>query len=159
MTAWRLTLSSFAALSSSSSMEAVKSIFTRWMGFLIWPELVKKLETSLPRSAIRAMDSADMFFFLPVVVFIEFSFFPGRLPQGHQMVELSFSVFANLKNHRIQTVAYPADRAMLNGEISALVAVVRMKETSCASLKLIPRFGFRRRLLLFRSSKWNRTSV
>jgi len=70
MTAWRLTLSSFAALSSSSSMEAVKSIFTRWMGFLIWPELVKKLETSLPRSAFRAMDSADMFFFLRVVVFI-----------------------------------------------------------------------------------------
>ncbi len=44
------------------------------------------------------------------------------------MVELSFSVFANLKNHRIQTVAYPADRAMLNGQISALVGVVRMKE-------------------------------
>jgi len=99
MTAWRLTLSSLAALSSSSSIEAVKSIFTRWMGFLIWPELVKKFETSTPRSAIRAMDSADVAFFLRVVFFIEFSFFPGRLPQCHQMIELSFCIFANLKNH------------------------------------------------------------
>jgi len=128
MTAWRLTFSSFAALSSSSSMEAVKSIFTRWMGFLIWPELVKKRETSLPRSAMRAMDSADMFFSLRVVFFIEFSFFPGRLPQGHQMVELSFRVFANLKNHRIQTSTYPADRAMLSGKIGTLVGIVGMKE-------------------------------
>src|SRR5260370_18721260 len=128
MTAWRLTFSSFAALSSSSSMEAVKSIFTRWMGFLIRPELVKKLETSLPQSAIRAMDSADVAFFLRIVVFIEFSFFPGRLPQGHQMVELPFCVFVNLKNHRIQTITYPTDRAMLNGEIGTLVGVVGMEE-------------------------------
>ena len=128
MTAWRLTLSSFAALSSSSSMEAVKSIFTRWMGFLICPELVKKLETSLPRSAMRAMDSADVAFFLRVVVFIEFSFFLGCLPQGHQMVEFSLCVFANLKNHRIQTITYPADCAMLNEEIGTLVGVVGMEE-------------------------------
>jgi len=80
MTAWRLTFSSFAAFSNSSSIEAVKSTFTRWMGFLIWPELVKNRETSLPRSAIRAMLSADAGLFLRDVFFIKFSFFPGRFP-------------------------------------------------------------------------------
>ena len=48
MTACLLTLRSLAALSSSSSMEAVKSTFTRWMGLRIAPEPVKKRETSLP---------------------------------------------------------------------------------------------------------------
>jgi hypothetical protein len=42
ITAWRLMLSSFAVASSSSSMDAVKSTLTRWMGFIILPELVKK---------------------------------------------------------------------------------------------------------------------
>jgi hypothetical protein len=52
---WRRMLSSLAAASSSSSMAAVKSTLTRWMGFCILPELVKKRETSLPLSAWREM--------------------------------------------------------------------------------------------------------
>src|SRR6266478_9431888 len=72
ITACLLTLRSLAALSSSSSMEAVKSTLTRWMGFLISPELVKKRETSLPWSTIRAMLSAETGFFLRRVFFIEF---------------------------------------------------------------------------------------
>ena len=59
MTACLLILSSLAALSSSSSIDAVKSTFTRWMGFIILPELLKNRETSLPLSAIRAMVSAE----------------------------------------------------------------------------------------------------
>jgi hypothetical protein len=55
ITAWRLMFSSLAAASSSSSMDAVKSTLTRWMGFIILPELVKKWETSLPLSARRAI--------------------------------------------------------------------------------------------------------
>jgi len=78
MTACLLILSSLAALSSSSSIAAVKSTFTRWTGFLIRPELVKKRETSLPLSAIRAMVSAEAGFLLRNVFFIEFPFCWGR---------------------------------------------------------------------------------
>ncbi len=80
MTACLLMLRSLAALSSSCSMEAVKSTFTRWMGFLISPELVKNRETSLPLSAIRAMLSAETGFFLAAVFFIEFPFCRGCFP-------------------------------------------------------------------------------
>jgi len=80
MTACLLILRSLAALSSSSSMEALKSTFTRWMGFLISPELVKKRETSLPLSAIRAMASAETGFFLSGVFFIEFPLRGGCFP-------------------------------------------------------------------------------
>src|SRR6266481_336663 len=80
MTACLLTLRSLAALSSSSSMEAVKSTLTRWMGFLISPELVKKRETSLPLSAIRAMVSAETGFFLRRVFFIKSPLRAGRFP-------------------------------------------------------------------------------
>lgn len=128
MTACLLMLSSFAARSSSSSMGAVKSTFTRWIGFIMRPELVKKRETFLPLSAMRAMDSADAGFFLRGVFFIEYLFFPRCFPKGHQMVELSFVVFSNLKDHRIKPITYPADGAMLNRQIGTLVGVIRMKE-------------------------------
>jgi len=80
MTAWRLMLSSLAAISSSSSMEAVKSTLTRWMGFIIFPELVKKWDTSLPLSAMRAMASTDKGFLLERVFFIELPFCRSRFP-------------------------------------------------------------------------------
>jgi hypothetical protein len=44
------------------------------------------------------------------------------------MVELSFWVFANLKDHRIQTITYPANHAMLSGKIGTLVGIVGMEE-------------------------------
>ena len=44
------------------------------------------------------------------------------------MVELSFLVFPNLKNYREESITYPADGAVLNGEIRALVGVIRVKE-------------------------------
>jgi hypothetical protein len=80
MTACLLMLSSFAARSSSSSIGAVKSTFTRWIGFIMRPELVKKREIFLPLSAMRAMDSADAGFFLRGVFFIEYLFFPRGFP-------------------------------------------------------------------------------
>src|SRR5712691_10087429 len=80
MTACLLTLRSLAAHSSSSSMAAVKSTFTRWIGFLISPELVKKRETSLPLSAIRAMVSAETGFFLRRVFFIKSPLRTGCFP-------------------------------------------------------------------------------
>ncbi len=139
MTACLLILSSLAALSNSSSMDAVKSTLTRWMGFIIRPELVKNRETSRPLSAIRAMLSADAGFFLPRMVVIEFSFFPGCLPQGHQMVELSFRILPNLINHRVQALTYLANGAMLNREVRTLVGVVRDERKPPA----LPRSRFR----------------
>jgi hypothetical protein len=44
------------------------------------------------------------------------------------MVEFSFRVFPNFKDHRIQAITDPANSAMLNREIGAPVGVVRMKE-------------------------------
>jgi hypothetical protein len=49
----------------------VKSTLTRWMGFIILSELVKKWETSLPLSAKRTMAWAERCFFLVRVFFIE----------------------------------------------------------------------------------------
>jgi hypothetical protein len=44
------------------------------------------------------------------------------------MVDLSFRVLAYFKNDRIETITYPANGAVLNRQIRALVSVVRMKE-------------------------------
>jgi hypothetical protein len=44
------------------------------------------------------------------------------------MVELSFRIFPNLKNYRVQAAPHPTDGAMLNGKIRTLVGVIGMKE-------------------------------
>src|SRR5258707_8557145 len=125
MTAWRLMLSSLAAFSSSSSMAAVKSTFTRWMGFLIFPELEKKRETSLPRSAMRAMVSAESGFFLECVFFIEFPVCGSGLPESHEMIELPLASSRISKMTEYRRFAYPTDSAMLNREIGPLIGVVK----------------------------------
>src|SRR5437879_7889470 len=81
--------SSFAALSSSSSIGDVKSTFTRWIGLIMWPEFVKKRETSLPLSARRAIVSAATGFFRLRVLFIKLLLLLGCFPQGHEVVVLS----------------------------------------------------------------------
>src|SRR5207244_6327622 len=73
--------SSFAALSSSSSIGDVKSTFTRWIGLIMWPEFVKKRETSLPLSARRAIVSAATGFFRLRVLFIKLLLLLGCFPQ------------------------------------------------------------------------------
>jgi hypothetical protein len=80
MTACLLMFISLAALLSPSSMEVVKPTFTRWMGFLIPPELLKNRETSSALSAIRAMASAETGFFLTRVFFLESPFRSGGFP-------------------------------------------------------------------------------
>jgi hypothetical protein len=44
------------------------------------------------------------------------------------MVELSFRIFPNLVNHRVQAAAHPTDGAMLNGKVRTLIAVIGMIE-------------------------------
>ena len=75
------------------------------------------------------------------------------------MIELAFGVFPDLKNHGVEAIAYPADGTVLMREIRALVQVVRMKENLLRLLETDTTLGFRRRLLLFRASKWNRIVV
>jgi hypothetical protein len=44
------------------------------------------------------------------------------------MIELAFCILADFKDDGIQSIADPADSAMLDGEIGTLVEIVRMKE-------------------------------
>jgi len=48
------------------------------MGFMRRPAFVKNRETSLPASAVRAMESAETDFFLGDVFFIKHPLFSGR---------------------------------------------------------------------------------
>ena len=44
------------------------------------------------------------------------------------MIELPFGVLANFKDDRVQAIAYPANGAMLNGQIGPLIGVVGMEK-------------------------------
>jgi hypothetical protein len=44
------------------------------------------------------------------------------------MVELTFRIFPNLINNRVQAAAHPADGAMLSGKVRTSVGVIRMIE-------------------------------
>jgi len=44
------------------------------------------------------------------------------------VVEFSFRIFPDLKDHRVQATPDPTDSAMLNGKIRTLVRVIGMKE-------------------------------
>src|SRR5437016_3300208 len=98
MTACRLTFNSAAVWSSSCSMAAVKSTFTRWIGCIILPRFVKKLETSPPRCAVRAMDSAETGFFALFVCFIQLFFLLRGAPERHEMMVFAEAVFADLED-------------------------------------------------------------
>src|SRR5215469_13820738 len=118
--------SSFAALSSSSSIGDAKSTFTRWIGPIMRPALVKKGETSFPLSASRAMFSADTGFFCLRVLFIKFLLLLSRFPQRDEVIVLSVAVFPHFKNERLQPFSHPANSPVLLWHIRALVKVVGM---------------------------------
>jgi len=44
------------------------------------------------------------------------------------MVELSFRIFPNLKNYRVQAPTHPTNRAMLSGKVRTWVGVIGMIE-------------------------------
>ncbi len=54
------------------------------------------------------------------------------------MVELSFRIFPNLKNYRVQAATHPTDGAMLNGKVRTLVGVIGMKENLLYFLEADP---------------------
>src|ERR1700687_2829193 len=116
--------SSLAALSSSSSIGGAKSTLTRWIGPIIWPEFVKKRETSFPLSARRAMVSAATGFFRLRVLFIKRLLLFRCFPQSHEVVILSFLVFPHFKDERVQFCSYLADGSVLHRQVRALIKVV-----------------------------------
>src|SRR6476620_7416354 len=99
--------SSFAALSNSSSIGDAKSTFTRWIGPIMCPALVKKRETSFPLSARRAMLSAEKGLFCLRVLFIKLLLLLRRFPECHEVVILS--VIPYLKNECVQFFSHPAN--------------------------------------------------
>jgi hypothetical protein len=95
-------------------MEGAKSTFTLRIGSTIRPELVKKRETSLPRSASRAISSAEVAFRDLLVCFIKLLLLLGCFPQGHKIVIFAFPIFLYLKDDTVETVFHPANRSVLS---------------------------------------------
>src|ERR1700704_4831225 len=89
----RLTLSFLAASLNSFSIFWFRSTPRFPRGGIILPVFVKWEETSLPLSASRAIDSADIDRLVLDVLFIELLFFLGSFPQGHQVEVFSSFVF------------------------------------------------------------------
>ena len=54
------------------------------------------------------------------------------------MVELSFCIFPNLKNHRVQAFSHPANRAVLLRNVRTPVGIVGMKENLLHFLEADP---------------------
>src|SRR5271157_614292 len=127
--------SSFAASSSSLSIGAAKSTFTRWMGGIMRPELVKKPEMSSPRSARRAIASAETGRLRLRVLFIKLLLLFGGLPQSHQMVIFAFPALPDLEDDGVQSFSHPANRPMLCRKVRALVKVIWVRKDLLCFLK------------------------
>src|SRR5215470_6140772 len=149
MTAWRLMLSSFAAESSSLNMAAVKSTFTRCTGGIIFPELVKKRETSLPPSASRAMDSAGTDFGFLRVLFIKPLFLARGTPERDEVVVFALGIATDFKIQGVHSVTYPANRAVLFRNIRTRIQVIRMREDFLGLLEPNPALWICPELLAF----------
>src|SRR5437667_7245533 len=68
---------------------------------------------SFPRSAKRAMASAETGLGFLRLLFIEFPFFIGGLPERNQVVVFALGIVPDLENQGVKLAAYPADRAVL----------------------------------------------
>src|SRR5690242_6429387 len=91
------------------------------------PALVKNRETSSPRSAMRAIFSADA---LPDlrVFFIKMLLLLCRLPQSNKVVVLTLIVFSNLKNESVEPARNPSNRALLLRSVKTIVEIKRVRK-------------------------------
>src|SRR6266567_3797736 len=128
MTAWRLMFRRRASASSSASMPIVKSTFTRCTsgrgsGGIICPLPAKYRVTSSPRSAARAICSADglvlLAFFIPVPLCFR------RFPQRHEVIVTALIVGALFVDDRVEPCLHPADGNPLLGVAGQLIEKVR----------------------------------
>src|SRR5438105_10804065 len=90
-------------------MSCAKSAFGRCTGGIIRPVLVKYRETSCPRSARFAIDSAETRFLRLEVFFIKLSLLLGCLPQRDQVVVFAVGVLSHFENDRVESTAHPPD--------------------------------------------------
>src|SRR5437016_6335281 len=88
-------------------MSCAKSTLTRCTGGIIRPVLVKYRETSCPRSARFAIDSAETRFLRLEVFFIKLSLLLGCLPQRDQVVVFAVGVLSDFENDRVESTAHP----------------------------------------------------
>ncbi|PYU65651.1 MAG: hypothetical protein DMG56_02850 [Acidobacteria bacterium] len=126
------------------------------MGGIIFPELVKKRETSFPRSARRAMASTETGLGFLRVLFIEFPFLMRGFPKPDQVVVFACGIAAHFENQGVHSATHSADRAILFRNIRTRIQVGRTREDLLRSSKPMPRFGFARSFLLFFVSKSKR---
>src|SRR5580698_4904425 len=89
---------------------------------------VKKRETSLPRSASRAIASADTVLAGLRVFFIQPDLLLRRLPKGDKVQDFSLFVFPDFENDRIKTVTHPTDGQELFWNIGPLIEPIRPGE-------------------------------
>src|SRR5882762_9585434 len=98
------------------------------MGGIIFPEFVKKRETSFPRSARRAMASAETVLGFLRVLFIEFPFLMRGFPKRDQVVVFACGIVAHLENQGVHSATHLADHAILFRNIRTRIQVVRTRE-------------------------------
>src|SRR6266478_4913208 len=108
-------------------MSCAKSTLTRCTGGIIRPVLVKYRETSCPRSARFAIDSAETRFLRLEVFFIKLSLLLGCLPQRDQVVVFAVGVLSDFENDRVESTAHPPDGPVLFRHIQTRVEIVRMR--------------------------------
>src|SRR5437660_5428254 len=92
------------------------------------PEFVKKRETSSPRSAKRAIFSAEAAFPDLLVFFIKLLLLFRRFPQSYKMVVLAVRVFSHLKDKGIEPGSNPTNRTLLFRNVQTLIEIERMRE-------------------------------
>src|SRR6476619_5026988 len=92
------------------------------------PALVKNRETSSPRSAMRAIFSADAAFPDLRVFFIKMLLLLCRLPQSNKVVVLTLVIFSHLKNESVEQARNPPNRALLLRSVKTIVEIKRVRK-------------------------------
>src|ERR1017187_3360977 len=91
-----------------------------------WP--LKKRETSSPRSASRAIASAETGLADLRVFFIQSDLLLRRPPQSDEVQNLTHFVFPDFKDDRIQPVTHPTDCQKLLRNVGSPIEPIRPRE-------------------------------
>src|SRR5215467_3310013 len=92
------------------------------------PVLVKNRETSSPRSAKRAIFSAEAAFSNLRVFLIKTLLLLCRLPQGDKVVILTLIVFSHLKNESVKAARNPSNRTLLLRSFKTMIEIKRVRK-------------------------------
>src|ERR1035438_6075327 len=98
------------------------------MGWTIRPWPLKKRDTSSPRSARRAIASAETGLADLRVFFIQSDLLLGRSPQCDEMQDLALFVFPGFEYDRVQPIAHPANGQKLLRNVGSPIEPIRLGE-------------------------------